>query len=199
MMTERGIIGQNQNAPQGQKEEKMVWARVIGVMVVGGFAWTLVGCQQPPKSASNLPMEQTEPLSSSTASTAPSESAATTPSASPSPIELVQAPAAASAPVEVAAVTAPAASTSSAPSPATQGAASVERTKKVQAALQAAGFYTGSVDGKSGPMTQKAIHDFQQANGLETDGKVGPKTWAKLFQQTASSGAASKPDSSKTQ
>ena len=50
----------------------------------------------------------------------------------------------------------------------------------IQAALQNAGFYKGVVDGKSGPLTKKAIVEFQKANGLEPDGKVGPKTWAVL-------------------
>jgi len=51
---------------------------------------------------------------------------------------------------------------------------------EIQAALANAGLYTGKVDGKSGPMTKKAIEDFQKANGLQVDGKVGPKTWAIL-------------------
>lgn len=51
---------------------------------------------------------------------------------------------------------------------------------EVQTALKNAGFYTGMIDGKKGPLTNKAIEDFQKANGLEADGKVGPKTWAVL-------------------
>ena len=50
----------------------------------------------------------------------------------------------------------------------------------IQTALKNAGFYTGTVDGKIGPMTREAIEDFQKANGLEADGKVGPKTWAAM-------------------
>jgi peptidoglycan hydrolase-like protein with peptidoglycan-binding domain len=50
----------------------------------------------------------------------------------------------------------------------------------MQTALKNAGYYTGAVDGKKGPLTKKAIEDFQRANGLEVDGKVGPKTWAVL-------------------
>ncbi len=53
-------------------------------------------------------------------------------------------------------------------------------TRDVQTALKNAGFYTGKVDGKSGPMTKKAIEDFQKANNLSADGKVGPKTWSLL-------------------
>ena len=54
------------------------------------------------------------------------------------------------------------------------------RNKDIQTALKSAGFYTGSIDGKIGPKTKKAIVEFQKAKGLKTDGKVGPKTWAAL-------------------
>ena len=54
------------------------------------------------------------------------------------------------------------------------------RDKDIQTALKAAGFYTGAIDGKIGPMTKKAIEAFQKAKGLTADGKVGPKTWAEL-------------------
>ena len=53
-------------------------------------------------------------------------------------------------------------------------------TQEVQQALQEAGFYEGSVDGKIGALTQKAIADFQKARGLKVDGIVGAKTWAEL-------------------
>jgi peptidoglycan hydrolase-like protein with peptidoglycan-binding domain len=52
--------------------------------------------------------------------------------------------------------------------------------EEIQTALKNAGYYTGSVDGKKGPLTKKAIEDFQKANNLQVDGKVGPKTWAVL-------------------
>lgn len=55
-----------------------------------------------------------------------------------------------------------------------------ERSKDIQIALKNAGFYTGSIDGKVGPKTKKAIEEFQKAKGLKVDGKVGPKTWAEL-------------------
>lgn len=50
----------------------------------------------------------------------------------------------------------------------------------IQKALKNAGLYTGSVDGKIGPKTKKAIEEFQSKNDLTADGKVGPKTWEKL-------------------
>lgn len=36
------------------------------------------------------------------------------------------------------------------------------------------------VDGEFGPMTEKAVKEFQQAHGLTPDGKVGPYTWEKI-------------------
>jgi len=50
----------------------------------------------------------------------------------------------------------------------------------IQKALKNAGLYTGSIDGKIGPKTKKAIEEFQSQNGLTADGKVGAKTWQKL-------------------
>lgn len=52
--------------------------------------------------------------------------------------------------------------------------------KNIQIALKNTGFYKGSIDGKIGRGTRKAIRDFQKANGLAVDGVVGKKTWALL-------------------
>jgi hypothetical protein len=52
--------------------------------------------------------------------------------------------------------------------------------KEIQTALKNAGFYSGLVDGKIGPMSKKAIEEFQKANNLKADGKVGLKTWELL-------------------
>ena len=52
--------------------------------------------------------------------------------------------------------------------------------EEVQRALKRAGFDPGSADGKLGRRTTQAILDFQRANGLQADGKAGPRTWAKL-------------------
>lgn len=51
---------------------------------------------------------------------------------------------------------------------------------EIQTALKNAGFYEGSVDGKTGPKTKKAIEAFQKSKGLKADGKVGAKTWNAL-------------------
>ena len=48
---------------------------------------------------------------------------------------------------------------------------------EIQTALKNAGYYAGNIDGKIGPLTKKAIEEFQKANALKADGKVGPKTW----------------------
>ena len=53
-------------------------------------------------------------------------------------------------------------------------------TTDIQRALKSAGFYEGAVDGKIGAKTKEAITAFQEANGLKSDGKVGPLTWATL-------------------
>ena len=54
------------------------------------------------------------------------------------------------------------------------------RIREIQSALKSAGFNPGPVDGKMGQQTKTAVRDFQTANGLQADGKVGPKTWSKL-------------------
>ena len=65
--------------------------------------------------------------------------------------------------------------------------------KEIQLALKNAGLYAGLIDGKIGPMTKKAIEEFQKANNLKADGKVGLKTWAALSsyltQSTETTGA----------
>ena len=55
----------------------------------------------------------------------------------------------------------------------------VPSVSQIQTALQNAG-YTLEVDGKMGSQTRAAIKDFQKANELEPDGKVGKRTWVIL-------------------
>lgn len=46
----------------------------------------------------------------------------------------------------------------------------------LQVALQARGFYRGSIDGIAGPLTARAVRDFQRSRGLTVDGLAGPRT-----------------------
>lgn len=54
------------------------------------------------------------------------------------------------------------------------------KNRQIQTALKNAGYDPGVIDGKIGAKTKTAVKDFQTANGLKADGKVGAKTWAKL-------------------
>lgn len=61
--------------------------------------------------------------------------------------------------------------------------------KEIQIALKNAGYYNSAVDGALGPMTKKGIEEFQKANGLTADGKVGLKTWGELSKYLVASAA----------
>ena len=50
----------------------------------------------------------------------------------------------------------------------------------VQKALKKAGYYTGTIDGKVGSATRKAIADFQKDHNLKSDGIIGKQTWTEL-------------------
>jgi peptidoglycan hydrolase-like protein with peptidoglycan-binding domain len=51
-----------------------------------------------------------------------------------------------------------------------------DQVRHAQEELQALGYLHGTPDGRFGPITQAAVEDFQRAQGLEVDGKIGPKT-----------------------
>lgn len=53
--------------------------------------------------------------------------------------------------------------------------------RALQGILNAHGFDCGEVDGTFGSKTDKAVRDFQKANGLEVDGSVGSATWTALL------------------
>ncbi|MBE5804985.1 MAG: peptidoglycan-binding protein [Clostridiales bacterium] len=76
-----------------------------------------------------------------------------------------------------------------------------DRVKLLQKALNDLGFSAGSADGKFGAGTQRAVVQFQQANGLDADGLAGSKTLKKIESQLkgdtgdgSSSGTTSTPD-----
>jgi hypothetical protein len=50
----------------------------------------------------------------------------------------------------------------------------------LQVALKARGLYGGPVDGIVGPMTRRAVREFQRRQGLLVDGIAGPQTRGKL-------------------
>jgi peptidoglycan hydrolase-like protein with peptidoglycan-binding domain len=60
--------------------------------------------------------------------------------------------------------------------PGSKGAAVTQ----AQQLLKDKGYYQGRIDGDFGVGTRDAIADFQRANGLTIDGKVGEQTWKKL-------------------
>lgn len=51
----------------------------------------------------------------------------------------------------------------------------------VQICLVEMGYDPGPIDGYYGPVTASAVIAYQQRNGLEVDGVVGPITWGSLF------------------
>lgn len=52
----------------------------------------------------------------------------------------------------------------------------------LQAEMQGLRYFVGQVDGKFGPRTRGAVLAFQADSGLESDGVVGPRTWAAIRQ-----------------
>lgn len=55
-----------------------------------------------------------------------------------------------------------------------------EEVRRIQERLQALGIYRGPLDGDFGGGTEAAVKLFQQREGLDVDGIVGPITWGKL-------------------
>ncbi len=52
--------------------------------------------------------------------------------------------------------------------------------KMMQTFLKGAGFYGGEIDGKVGPLTVKAIKQFQKKKNLKESGIMDEKTWEEL-------------------
>lgn len=66
------------------------------------------------------------------------------------------------------------------PRPTIRRGDSGEAVTALQRLLNSYGFSAGTVDGIFGPLTERAVQNFQAERGLEVDGIVGPKTWAAL-------------------
>ena len=60
-----------------------------------------------------------------------------------------------------------------------------EDVKAVQVRLAALGYYDGKLDGIYGNGTRDAVKLFQARNGMTVDGKVGPRTLAKMNASSA--------------
>jgi len=58
-----------------------------------------------------------------------------------------------------------------------------EEVRRIQVKLQAMGIYRGPIDGDFGGGTATAVRRFQEREGLEVDGRVGPITWGALFKE----------------
>lgn len=84
--------------------------------------------------------------------------------------------------IQLEAISVPPAAPVGAPEAVPEAAAeySAPTAEQIQTALKNAGLYDGSVDGKIGPKTTKAVEAFQAQINLKVDGKVGPQTWGKL-------------------
>ena len=65
----------------------------------------------------------------------------------------------------------------------------------LQQDLATAGYYTGAVDGVSGPLTVQAVEDLQEANGLPVTGTVDTATAAALEAELAALGGAAAQES----
>jgi len=57
-----------------------------------------------------------------------------------------------------------------------------DRVRKMQKALRSKGYYKGSVDGKFGADTRKAVYRFQNSLGIKADGKPGNSTLTALYE-----------------
>ena len=70
---------------------------------------------------------------------------------------------------------------------------------KAQQLLKAKGYYQGLIDGDFGVGMREAIANFQRANGLTVDGKVGAQTWQKLQAPAIASATPETPAPSPTE
>ncbi len=60
--------------------------------------------------------------------------------------------------------------------------------RELQTQLVRTGYLNSTPDGKFGPMTKKAVMEFQAAQGMKADGLVGPKTMEALKKAVSKNG-----------
>jgi peptidoglycan hydrolase-like protein with peptidoglycan-binding domain len=130
--------------------------KFLAVAVIVAVGITVFGCGKKQEAQEPMTMEALNTINAPAAVTPEAKAIAESPAAVQAPAQQVESvPAVPSIPAK--------------PSP-----------MDIQTALKNAGYYSGNIDGKIGLKSKKAIEDFQKANGLTADGKVGPKTWAAL-------------------
>ena len=71
-----------------------------------------------------------------------------------------------------------------------------EAVRQMQEDLKALGYYTGSITGNFGTLTEAAVMKFQRANNLSADGIAGAKTLAKIAAKAKGSSSGSGSSSS---
>ena len=86
---------------------------------------------------------------------------------------------------ETAAVTDPPAVTEAPAYPTLAYGAKGEAVTQLQNRLRELGYLSGEADGIYGQDTRRAVSAFQRRNGLDQDGKAGPKTQAVLYSENA--------------
>ena len=69
-------------------------------------------------------------------------------------------------------------------------AQSGDSVRDAQQVLKDKGFYSGSVDGIYGPITRKAVREYQKKQNLNPDGRLGPETLSSLGVQNVSPGTS---------
>lgn len=57
--------------------------------------------------------------------------------------------------------------------------------KKLQIRLAYLGYYSGSIDGKYGPLTKSAVKNFQRSTGLKVNGTANNETQIELYSDDA--------------
>ena len=71
-----------------------------------------------------------------------------------------------------------------------------EAVRQMQQDLKDLGYYTGSVTGNYGKLTEEAVYNFQRSNNLSADGIAGTKTLNKIASKMSGSSGSSSESSS---